>query len=167
MRKFSASLLAISFFVMNLCGCENQKELTLPLTQFVSQAKITTDDIEMVVEITANSVDDVRINVVSPDSIQGLSYHRVNSTLYIEYDELRCITTDDYLDGDNPFQVVFDVLDSISLIQLQKVSHDDGTIVYKGRNDNGVFNISIDDESGKILAVDPQYTHCEISFLYE
>lgn len=167
MRKFSASLLAISFFMFIFCGCDKVTEPTTPNTTFVSLLEIVTDEITMTAEITACGSDDVNITLLSPETLKGLCYHKVNSTLYIEYNGLKCTTADDYLTLDNPFEVIFDVLLSLDNAQL-KVSDKEGECdIYSGKCSYGEYSIYLDKESSDILKIVPSFTDCEITFSYE
>lgn len=168
MRKFSASLLAISFFMLILCACNKVTEPVTLNTQFVSKAVIVTDEITMNAEITVCGGDDVSITLLSPESLKGLNYHKVNSTLYIEYNGLKCTTADDYLTSYNPFEVIFDVLSSLSNAQLKIIGEkSESEVAYKGKTANGEYTLYADKKSGKIQKIVSSFTDCEITFSYE
>lgn len=167
MRKFSASLLAISFFMLIFCGCEKVAEPVTPNTTFIALSEMVTDGITMTAEITACGSDDVNITLCSPETLKGLSYHKVNSTLYIEYNGLKCTTADDYLTSYNPFEVVFDVLSSLESAQLKASGKEGELYIYTGKCSYGEYLIYIDEKSSDIQKIVPTFTDCEITFSYE
>ena len=167
MREFSASLLAISFFICFLCGCEKAEEPFVPNIGAVSKATIVTEHITMDVEVTAYSGDDVSITLLTPESLKGLNYHKVNSTLYIEYNGLKCTTAQDYLTPFNPFEVIFDVFSSLSKTPLKSTGKEGELCVYSGTASSGTYTLYADKKSGKILKIVPSFAECEITFSYE
>lgn len=162
MRKFSVSLLAISFFIMSLCGCQTKSSVE-PIVQFSADVKIVTDDMQMQATLcTDESV--VTVTVISPETLNGLTYRRAKSTLYIEQNGLKCTTVTDYLQSFNPFDVLIDCMLSLKSSELQYVTQEEEYVVYKGIAENGGYSIYVDSHSGYIHKLQPQYTACSFEF---
>ena len=163
MRKILLSLLAISFFILTLSGCAQEMK-TQPVLYFSADAVFKTDDITMKSKVESFNTEDVTVTMLSPDNVNGISYQRVKSTLYITYNELRCIATNDYLPRFSPVSVVFD-----SLLSMQ-----DGTCtfscfegdfaVYKNQTGTLKQTVYVDKKSGYIYRISAPYANCEITF---
>lgn len=167
MRKFSSSLLAISFFIFTLCGCQSQAEPVKPNIVFESVATIKGNDITTQAKIVCASADDVSIEFMSPSSLKGLSYHKVNSTLYIEYNGLKCTTVDDYLTSFNPLEIIFDAVACVDFAKCKGNNDDNESLVFVGETPHGSIELYVDSESGNINRIEPSYTACEIELVYE
>ncbi len=163
MSKFSASLLAISFFIVILSGCGKQSQ-TKPVSNFTANAQIQTKDTEYSAVVTSSTGQNILIEVTSPDTLCGVTYQYTSSTLYIEYDGLKCTTNSDYLPSYSPFEVIIDTLLSLSYTQLNLKQTDGDVVIYTGSSDNGDFTLYVDQNTGFINAIEPSYTDCEISF---
>ena len=167
MRKFSVSLLAISFFIVTLCGCQSTAEPVKPNVSFKATACVKSKDIETQVQVVCASPDDISITLMSPPSLNGLSYHKVNSTLYIEYSDLKCTTTDDYLTSFNPFEVIFDAVECAPLAKYKGNIEDDKSLLYVGETPYGSIEMYVEKENGNIKSIKPSYTNCKIELSYE
>lgn len=165
MKKFSVSLLAISFFILTLFGCNTNTEPLKLVTAFEATAVISTSDITMKVQIISVSADDVSIVVQAPENLKGLEYHKVNSTLYIDYDGLKCTTASDYLTFFNPFEVIFDAVECITLARPDSTKSGNETLVFTSETLNGEV-VFYTDKEGNIIKILPQYTDCEIDLSY-
>lgn len=163
MRKFSASLLAISFFIISLCSCSNVSTPDV-VAYFTANAKIESN--ENVVHFTVKSSEDKSISVcfTSEKEVEGLCYHYTNSTLYIEYKGLKCITNSDYMPYFTPVDVVFDTLSSISSLGYEFKKSENEYDVYTGLSKSGGYTFYTDKKTGAILEIIPSYTDCKISF---
>lgn len=163
MKKLIASLLAISFFMLIFSGCEKDGGVT-PETIFTGDAEIETDDITINVAVEVNSDDNVRITVNSPKELKNLSYERVNSSLYIEYNSMKCIADSDYLPSFNPFDVLIDTLISMNSTQLNFEQSDSNCDVYTGFTDAGKYYAYFDLESGILVRIEPSFADALVTF---
>ncbi len=163
MRKLCLSLLAISFFMVVLCGCDKVNAVK-PNVNFTSHCKVEVDDMTLTLNIISSSDEDVSVEVLSPDNLNGLKYERVNSTLYIDYHGLKCTTTDDYLTHFNPFDVLIDTLVSAKTTDISYMCDADECDVYKGRGENGEYTFFVDKSSGDIKRIKPLYADYEFIF---
>lgn len=162
MRKFSWSLLAIPFFVAILCGCQSQ-HIAEPKIHFTATAQITTPDISYTAKVKSSNAD-ITVEMLSPDTVSGLTYQLANSTLYIDYDGLKCITQSDYLSADNPIAVVIDTLVALSQSSAQYKETTDEADIYIITTDYGEVTLYINADTGYIERVVSSYTDREISF---
>ena len=167
MRKFSASLLAILFLLLSLLGCQSTGEQVNINTVFEAIATIKTENITTQAKIVCASVDDVSITLLSPESLNGLNYHLVNSTLYIDYKGLKCTTTDDYFTSYNPFEIIFDAVRCAGLAQYKGATEDGKMLIYTGDSLHGAIELYVDEKSGNIMKINPSYTNCEIELSYK
>ena len=167
MRKFSVSLLAILFLLLTLCGCQNLVENVKPNTFFEATATLKTQDMTTQAQIVCASEDDVSITLLLPESLKGLNYHLVNSTLYIDYKGLKCTTTDDYFTSYNPFEVIFDAVECAELAQCKGTTEDENMFIYTGESQHGAIELYVDEKSGNIMKINPSYTNCEIELSYK
>ena len=163
MKKLCLSLLAISFFMALLCGCIKENAVK-PNTNFTSQCKVEVNDMTLTLNVISSSSENVSVEVISPDNMNGLKYERVNSTLYIEYNGLKCTTTDDYLAPFNPFDVLIDTLISAKTTELSYMCEADECNVYKGRGENGEYTFFVDKSSGDIKKIKSLYADYEFVF---
>lgn len=163
MRRFSVSLLAISFFIMSLCSCTADMPLK-PVCYFTAEAQFVTDNTEFSAVVTSAQGQNIVIEVTSPDTLKGLTYTYTTDTLYIEYDGLKCTTNSDYLPADSPFQVIIDTLLSLSYSEPEYMKTDGNSSCYKGVSSSGEFTVYTESTTGFIQSVKPSYTDCQISF---
>ncbi len=163
MRRFSVSLLAISFFVVTLCSCKVYSPAK-PVCYFTANAQIKTGDISFDAVVTSAQGKNIVVEVTSPDTLKGLTYTYTNDTLYIEYDGLKCTTNSDYLLSHSPVQVVIDTLLSLSYAEPEFVQTDGDSSYYTGVSQSGKFTLCTESSTGFIESLEPSYTDCEISF---
>lgn len=164
MRKLWLSLLAISFFICTLSGCETQIAVQ-PNLSFTADCSVKVNDYDLVLNVISSDTENVSVEVVSPDNLQGLTYERVNSTLYIDYKGLRCNTSSDYLTKFNPFQILIDVLSSAKTTELEYILEDKGCVVYKGLSESGEYMLFVAKDTGEIKKVKPMYAQYEYEFI--
>lgn len=162
MRRFILSLLAIPFFITILCGCQVQQKTELQV-HFTATAQITTPDITYTVTVCSSDTD-ITVRLLSPDTVSGLTYQRTNSTLYIDYDGLKCITQSDYLSADNPIAVLIETFFAISQSPVEYIETVDEFDIYTGTTDYGDFTLYVNTDTGYIERLVPSYADCEISF---
>lgn len=163
MRRFSVSLLAISFFILSFCSCTAQEPIK-PVCYFTAQAQFNTEDIEFSAIVTSARGQNIVIEVTSPDTLKGLTYTYTNDTLYIEYEGLKCTTNSDYLPPDSPFQVVIDTLISLSYSEPKYLKTDGDCNYYTGMTQSGEVTVCTDSTTGFIQSVKPSYTDYQITF---
>ncbi len=163
MKKLIVSLLAISFFMLAFCGCESDIRAT-PITLFTADAVIKTEDVEIESVVEVRSIDNIRATLSSPKEISGLTYERVNSSLYIEYNDLKCITEKDYLSSDNPFDILIDTLVSMNTTALVFEYTQDEFDVYSGMTPTGEYKAYFDSKSGYLFKIEPTFTDVKIIF---
>ncbi len=163
MKKLIVSLLAISFFMLIFCGCEKESGVT-PATLFKADAVIKTDDITINATVEAISNENVRVIVNSPKELNNLSYERVNSSLYIEYNSLKCTADSDYLPSFDPFDVLIDTLVSMNCTQIEFERTDGDCDVYTGMTDAGKYCAYFDIKSGALAKIEPSFADAEITF---
>lgn len=163
MRRFSVSLLAISFFIVTLCSCKVAPP-TKPVCYFSANAQFKMGDTEFCAVVTSAQGQNIVIEVTSPDTLKGLTYTYANDTLYIEYDGLKCTTNSDYLASNSPFQVVIDTLLSLSYSEPEFLQSDGDNSYYTGMSQSGEFTLCADSATGFIKSLEPSYTDCQISF---
>ncbi len=163
MKKLIASLLAISFFMPIFCGCGKEGGVN-PVTIFKADADIKTDDTTVKATVETISTDNVRVVVNSPKELNNLSYERVNSSLYIEYNSLKCTADSDYLPPFNPFDVLIDSLVSMNSTQLNFEKNESGCDVYSGFTDAGKYYAYFDSVSGNLEKIEPTFADVEITF---
>ncbi len=163
MFKFSASLLAISFFiaVLSSCGVATTPDV---VSSFTANAKIESNDNVVHFDITCAKDKSITVRFVSPKEVEGLCYHYTNSTLYIEYKGLRCTTNSDYMPYYTPVDVVFDTLYSIASFSYELKESKPEYDVYSGVAESGKYTFYTDKKTGEILEISPSYTDCKISF---
>ncbi len=164
MRRFSVSLFAISFFIFSMCSCKIDTKVT-PVVHFTADAFVELEDEKMTMKVVSAQDTSVSVEVVSPKNIKGLCYQKVNDTLYIEYDNLRCTTKSDYLTAYNPFEVLMETLLSLNAVQLTYISTKDGCDIYSGRSSIGEYAVFVDEKSGHITRIKPSQLNFEISFI--
>lgn len=162
MRKFSVSLLVISFFMLAFCGCSTPKKE--PVIYFSANAQIHTQDISMTAKVSSTYGNNVNVTLLTPKPICGVSYVLKNSTLCISYNSLKCNAPDDYLDSSNPICVILDTLCSLGKSQLYYQKTENETDIYSGKSNNGKFTLYVDSKSGYITRIKPQYLDVYIDF---
>lgn len=163
MRKLWASLLAISFFIAIFYGCSTQSRVEVK-TEFEAECKVEVNDIELCLDVLSASGENITVKVISPDNFKGLTYERVNSDLYIVYNGLKCTTCADYLTSYNPFDILIDSLICAKTAELSYMHEEGDYAVYKGKSENGEYNLYIDRLSGDIKKLKPLYAQYEFEF---
>lgn len=162
MRKILLSLLAISFFICTLSGCKSiEKE---PAVYFCADAVIKTEDISMNIKVDSLQHKNIFVSVMSPDSLKGMSYQLVNSTMYISYNKLKCVTKSGYLPRFSPVSVVIDSLLSLQSNSCVRIGEKDGFFIYADKSDTLKREIFIDKRSGCISRISAPYANCVITF---
>lgn len=161
MRKFMISLLAISFFIVTLCGCR-QDNVKSVCTYFCADAVICADDKQIDVKLSSTIGQNVTLSLLTGDATKGMSYRVANSTMYIEYGELSCVTKVDYLPDFCYADVVLDTLLSIQKTAPLFNKEHEMFNEYKVKTDNGDVLVFADKKSGYITKIKPLYTDCEI-----
>lgn len=163
MRKFMISLLAISFFIVMLSGCKEKSPEPL-CNYFSGDAVILADDRKFDVKVSSTIGQNVTLSYLSGDSTKGLSYRVTNSTMYISYGELSCMTKVDYLPSFCYADVVIDTLLSMQKNTASFVKEVEQYNEYKLDNGSGEVRVFADKKSGCIAKIKPMYADCEISF---
>ncbi len=164
MKKLWASLLAISFFILIFCGCSVFEPIP-PVTEFASDVSFKLPDITLSMSVDSISGDNVTIEVYSPKSVKGLTIQRANSSLYIEYNGLKCISDADYLADFNPFSVFIDVVISMKNTELSYINNEGDFSVFEGRTETFEFKVFSDKNSGKINRIVIDEKNLEVNFL--
>ncbi|MBR2715563.1 MAG: hypothetical protein IKB73_05095 [Ruminococcus sp.] len=163
MKKFSASLLAISFFMLILCGCDISKKVQ-PVKEFSAKVHITCADTESDANVVLSQGNNLLIEITSPESLRGLTYQYANSTLYIEYEKLKCNSNSDYLQKDNPFDAIKTALFTMKTTPVECRKTENDIDVYVLNTERGKSHVYVDSKTGYIRRIKPNYTACEIEF---
>lgn len=164
MKKLWASLLAISFFILTFCGCSLSKP-TPPVTEFVSDVSLELPDAALSMSMNSAAGDNVILEVISPESLKGLTFQRANSSLYIEYNGLKCIADADYLADFNPFSVLIDVVISMKNTELSYISNEGDFAVFEGKTETFEYKVFSDKKSGKINMIIIDEKDYKVNFL--
>lgn len=163
MCKFSASLLAISFFIFTLSACTPISPAQ-PEYYFTSDAQIKTQNCVTHAQVQSCEDGTISVTVTSPEELQGMKYQYTNDTLYIEYDGLKCTTVTDYLSDSNPFDIIYTVLKASVSSELNIIENDGKDVLYKGRTDSGAFEMCVDADTGAITRITPSFADVQITF---
>lgn len=167
MRRALVSLIAISFCFLSVCSCDNSSadnSIKSPVIYFSANAEIVSDSICMTADIISNHNQSVRIDVLSPDSLKGITYELKNSQLTISMNGLRCIAQPDYLPSKSFQRVVCDVLVSLTKTVPKYQSTSGDTDIYSGRCDMGEYTIEADSNTGYIKKLSPMYCDVCVTF---
>lgn len=163
MRKFSVSLLVISFFMFALCGCA-KTTVKNPVIYFSANAEIHTQDISMTAKVSTTLGNNVNVSLLTPKPLSGLYYQLKDSTLYIGYNSLKCNAPSDYLSHYNPICVMIDTLSSLDKNTLTYQKTENKSDIYSGKGESGEFTLYVDSQTGYVTRIIPKYTQCDISF---
>lgn len=163
MRKLTLSLLAISFFIFTLCGCENVNSFSV-MDTFCVNAQVKQNDLTFNCVVERQSNTDLSVKITEDDNTNGLTYHYVNDTLYIEFEGLKCITNTDYLKGNCAVSIIYNVMSELENLQNYKCEKVEDTYIYTLKNDNVSALVSLDENSGQIVGIKVINTDCEIKF---
>ncbi len=161
MRKVLLSLLAISFFIFNLSGCEADTRKP-PQVYFSADAVITDSDITMNAKLSSTYGENIFVSIISPDTLKGLEYQKTNSTLYIRYGELECIADEDYLASFSALDVLIDTLASLQTNQFSYYKTEQHLDVYKVKLKNVDCKVFVNPQNGFITKIVPQYKDVSI-----
>ena len=134
MRKVFMSLLAISFFIILLCGCNNSTKQIQPY--FTADCVVTNAQLNF--------------------KLQLCSYNK--------YNDLECIAHDDYLPYFSGVDVLFDALlccknNTVSYLRTQGDFD-----VYKAKLEYCDCEIFVDSKSGQIKKISPKLYGVSITF---
>ena len=163
MRKLTRSLLAISFFIFALCGCESSPSFNIQ-TDFCVNAQVEQNDLTYNCVVERHSTTDLSVKIESDDNSNGLKYHYVNDTLYIEYEGLKCIANTDYLKNDCAISLLYNVMCELENLSSYPSESEENVCVYTVKTDKVNANISVDKNSGLIEKIEFNNVDCEISF---
>ena len=161
MRKFMISLLAISFFVVTLFGCRQDKNTDV-CTLFSCDAVIVAENREIKTKLSSTYGHNITLSFESPDSIKGLTYRVLNSNVHISYDSLECTVNTDYLPQFSYADVVIETLLCMQKNKPEFLKEGDDYNQYKVKNKHGDVLVFADKKTGLIAIIVPMYTDCKI-----
>ncbi len=165
MRKFSLSLLAIPFFVLIFTGCSAEYHAQ-PQICFEAQAVLHNSDNSFKAKITSSEGENITVSVLTPKSTKGLTYTLSNSTLYINFSGLKCITTSDYLPSFSALDVLFQSLSLMHKNELVYSRSNDEFDIYTLKSGGKEFSVYVQPKSGLIHEIRPMYNDTYITFEY-
>ena len=163
MRKLTRSLLAISFFIFALCGCESSPSLNIQ-TDFCVNAQVMQNDLTYNCVVERHSATDLSVKIESDDNTNGLKYHYVNDTLYIEYEGLKCIANTDYLKSDCAVSLLYNVMCELENLSSYPSEIEDKVCAYTIKTEKVNALLSVDKNSGGILSVQFPDSACTVDF---
>ena len=163
MRKLMRSLLAISFFIFALCGCESSPSFNIQ-TDFCVNAQVEQNDLTYNCVVERHSATDLSVKIESDDNTNGLKYHYVNDTLYIEYEGLKCIANTDYLKNDCAISLLYNVMCELENLSSYPSEIEDKVCVYTMKTEKVNALLSVDKNSGGILSVQFPDSACTVDF---
>ncbi len=165
MRRISVSLLAISFFIFILFGC-NIAQRKAPVTLFEADAVLHSENMTLEGKVVSATGGNITLSVLSPKDVRGLMYSLSNSNLHISYGDLKCTTNTDYLPAFSPIDVLFSTLSSVQSNSFEYKATKEYTDIYKATCSRGSFLMYVDSVTGRITRIEPSYTDCYITFSY-
>ena len=163
MRKLTRSLLAISFFIFTLCGCESVDKTTIEDT-FHLNAYVQQNETSFNCDVNRQNSSDLCIKIKSDNNTNSLVYHYVNDTLYIEYEGMRCITNTDYLKSDSAVSLMYCVMSELENLSSYPSEIEDKVCVYTMKTEKVNALLSVDKNSGGILSVQFPDSACTVDF---
>lgn len=162
MRKVFVSLLAISFFILTLSGCTESVKPLQPY--FTSDCVVSNAGTKLEMKLCSSYNDNIIATVSKGEVLSGLEFQKNNSTLYLRYNDLECIASEDYL----PYFCGVDVLfDTLSCCQNNTVSYSSTQgkyDVYIAKLECCDCEIYADSDSGKIVKILPKLYKVSITF---
>ncbi len=165
MRKFSLSLLAISFFMLVFSGCSVENHAQ-PQIYFESKAILHNSDNSFEAKITSSQGQNITVSVITPESVKGITYTLSNSTLYINSGGLRCITVSDYLPSYSALDVLFQSLSLMETHELVYSRNNEESDIYTLKAPPKEYSVYVDRKSGFIREIRPMYNDTYITFEY-
>ncbi|MBE6825102.1 MAG: hypothetical protein E7513_07140 [Ruminococcaceae bacterium] len=163
MRKISVSLLAISFFVFSLFGCDIGQRKA-PVVFFESDAVLHSENLTIESKVISAQGKNITLSILSPKDVKGLTYSLSNSNLHINFGNLKCTTSTDYLPSFSAVDVLFDTLSAMQSSSFDYKATKEYTDIYKGTCEGGSFLMYVDSVTGNITRIEPSYTDCYITF---
>ena len=163
MKKITLSLLAISFFMFMFCSC-NLSEPAVPTCVFSSIASVKTADSEYKVEVNSSVDGCIKITVINPEPLTGLTYTYAKDTLYIEYLKLRCNAPVDYLKRGAFADVIYRALSYEKEKPLRIKESDTDTTTYIVENNSSEILLFCDTKTGVIKRIEDSVSDISIVF---
>ena len=162
MRKVFMSLLAISFFIILLCGCNDSTKQIQPY--FTADCVVTNAQLNFKLQLCSYNKNSVSAILKSKDTLNGLEFEKNNSTLYIRYNDLECIANDDYLPYFSGVDVLFDALLCCKNNTVSYLRSQGDFDVYKAKLEYCDCEIFVDSKSGQIKKISPKLYGVNITF---
>ncbi len=163
MRKLTRSLLAISFFIFALCGCESDTSVDIQ-NSFCADAQVVQNDLAFNCVVERQSATDLSVKIKSDDNTDGLKYRYVNDTLYIEYEGMRCIAGADYLKSDCAVSLLYSVMCELENLSSYPCELKENVCVYTLKTERVNALLSIDRKSGRLLFIKFLGSVCTVKF---
>ena len=163
MKKITLSLLAISFFMFIFCSCDVVKP-AVPDCVFTSNATVKTQDSEYDIEVNSGVDGCIKIKVLKPTPVSGLTYTYAKDTLYIEYLKLRCNAPVDYLRRGAFADVIYRALSFEKEQPLRTKTSDRETTTYIVESGDSQILLSCDTKTGVIQKIEDTTTNVIVEF---
>lgn len=166
-------LLLLSMLLMlTLCGCQSRsgEAGTVPLEEvpladrFTTSASIRYEGFEMVAEVDRDRPGHYVIELMQPESLAGMQLDLSEEQVSITYKGITADFDPDSIAGSAIARGLVGTLNAIAAEQGISATLADGVFTLAGENEMGAFTLTLDAESGSLLALSVPERELEITF---
>lgn len=156
MRRSILLLAVIALITLLFAACTQAGgDPALPVTDFSAGAQVNTSGTLLTCDVSHTKEGVSSVTVTKPDGLKGLSFKWLGNSYSIEYNQLFCQTTSDYLPQQSFARAIVNVLDACAKPdQLTLTENKNGSGVYSGTCDSGDFTVTCDSKTGIIQKVE-------------
>ncbi len=154
MRRFIIVLCLVIMLLLSSCTAKTSKEVSVVLN-FSATVDVTEGAEKYTCEIINTDKDISSILIKSPENLNGINYKWNGNSYAIEYKDLFCESTVEYLPKSAFASILIDILKYIkSPDNIKIVSTDDDITTFIGENKNGKFTIECNTVDGLISLIE-------------
>lgn len=156
MRRSILILAAVALITFLFAACTQAGgDPAPPVTDFSASAQVDTSGTLISCDISHTKEGVSSVTVTKPDGLKGLSFKWLGGSYSIEYNQLFCQTTSDYLPQQSFARAIVNVLDACAAPDKLTLSENkNGLGVYTGTCDSGDFTVTCDNKTGIIQKVE-------------
>lgn len=166
-------LLALTLlFAFLLCGCQNTSEEAKPIEMeevplsesYGMTATIHYNEFEMTALVDKDQPGHYNIELTEPESLAGMMLDITDDQVAITYKGITADFDPDSIAGSAIAKGLIGVLNTVAGEQGISASLQDGTFTLSGENDMGAFTLTLDAESGSLLALEIPSENLSVEF---
>lgn len=166
MRRSILILITVALITLLFAACTQAGgDPALPVTDFSAGAQVDTSGTLLSCDVSHTKEGVSSVTVTKPDGLKGLSFKWLGGSYSIEYNQLFCQTTSDYLPQQSFARAIVNVLGACAEPdKLTLAENKNGLCVYKGICDSGDFSVTCDSKTGIIQKVEIESLSLLVNF---